>query len=261
MSGEMAWEVVDLTAAEQDLPVAVGGSDAPHRLLEAHRHGAFPYRRLSACPTREPARSCYGPHIAAGLITAFPADAAAPEPLTWWNPPRRPVVEVGAAVLAGTLRGAGAGEPRWIATCNQAFAEVVNGCRDPAAAGWITDTFRASVVALHHAGWSHSVEIWYEGRLIAGLFGTGIGEVFSVDAAFGSHPEATRVALADLSRRLRGRARFIDFQVPGADAERYSARLISRSEYLDALLMVDLPLVILTDVLTVQPVPHGSTAL
>lgn len=260
----MPWETVGLTAAEEDLPVAVGGSDAPHRLLEAHRHGAFPHRRLTDVPGNEPEQPYYRPHIATGLITAFPVDAvdtADPEPLTWWNPPQRPVIEVGASGLADTLRGADAGGPRWIVTCNQAFAEVVNGCRDPAVAGWITDAFRASVVALHHAGWSHSVEIWYEGRLIAGLFGTGIGEVFSVDAAFGSHPGATCAAFADLSRRLRGRARFIDFQVPGADAKRCAARLVSRSEYLDALLQVDLPLVILTDVLTVQPVPHGSTAL
>jgi leucyl/phenylalanyl-tRNA--protein transferase len=262
MNGEMAWEAVDLAAAELGLPVAVGGSDAPYRLLEAHRHGAFPYDRLTGRPARGAAGPGYERHVAGGLVTAFPGAGgeAGSTPLTWWNPPRRPVAEVGATVLSCPPSGTGAGEPCWIATCNQAFAEVVGVCRQPAVAGWITDTFCASVVELHQAGWSHSVEIWSQGRLIAGLFGTGIGKVFSIDAAFGSHPEATSAAVADLDRRLLGRAKYIDFQVRGADAERGAARSIGRAEYLDALLAVDLALLMPTDVRTVRPVPHGSVA-
>lgn len=42
---DMPWERIDLSAAELDLPIAVGGSTAPHRLLEAYRHGAFPFPR------------------------------------------------------------------------------------------------------------------------------------------------------------------------------------------------------------------------
>jgi hypothetical protein len=42
-TAEMAWELVDFSLASADRPIAVGGSVAPHRLLEAYRHAAFPF--------------------------------------------------------------------------------------------------------------------------------------------------------------------------------------------------------------------------
>ncbi|WP_406278237.1 leucyl/phenylalanyl-tRNA--protein transferase [Embleya sp. NBC_00896] len=258
MIGEMAWERVDLSAAELDLPIAVGGSTAPHRLLEAHRHGAFPYPRLRDHPA-EAHRALYAHHVADGRITAFPAaqsdDAYA---VTWWSPARRPVIKVGATLLPGILRHSPNRGPRWIVTCDHAFASVVNGCRDQAHSTWITDSFRASLITLHEAGWAHSVEIWQGENLIAGLFGTGIGNVFSVDSAFSRRPYGTRVAFADLSRRLRGQADLIDVQVPHDYTAALGTRSISREEYLNALLTVDMPLAMRAGVLSVQPLSHGS---
>lgn len=144
---------------------------------------------------------------------------------------------------------------RWIATCDHAFAGVVDGCRTGADAGWITEPFRASLLGLHAAGWAHSIEVWQGEELIAGLFGIGIGQVFSVDSAFGRLPQATLVAFADLSRRLRGRATFIDTQVPHQYTAALDTRSISRAEYLDTLLAVDLPVEPRPGVLAVEPWP------
>ncbi|MCX4744353.1 hypothetical protein OG455_02285 [Kitasatospora sp. NBC_01287] len=258
---DMPWERVDLSAAELDLPIAVGGSTAPHRLLEAHRHGAFPYPRDELHRPQQPPRAgderraLYARHVADGRIAAFPTleepDAYA---LTWWSPTWRPVLEVGSAHLAGSLRRhPGGAAPGWIATCDHAFAGVVSSCRDQAAARWLTDPLRASLLSLHQAGWAHSIEIWHGEELIAGLFGTGIGQVFSVDSAFGRHPQATGAAFADLSRRLRGRAAYIDMQVPHPYAAALGTRSISRAEYLDALLTVDLPVALRAGVLALEP--------
>ena len=50
-----------------------------------------------------------------------------------------------------------------------AFAEVVEGCADPARPhGWIDDQMRAAYVQLHHAGFAHSVETWSGGELVGG---------------------------------------------------------------------------------------------
>lgn len=260
MIGEMAWERVDLSAAERDLPIAVGGSTEPHRLLEAHRHGAFPFSRRPEHP-EEARRALYAPHVADGWITAFPpgrsTDSAA---VTWWNPPRRPVFEVGTTRLSGSLRDSAGSGPRWIVTCDHAFAGVVNACREHAGSGWITDAFRASAVTLHEAGWAHSIEIWHDDDLIAGLFGIGMGKVFSVDSAFSRRPHATRVAFADLSRRLRGQAELIDLQVPHAYTASLGTHSISRRQYLETLLAVDMPMVMRSGVLSVRPLPSSSSA-
>ncbi|WP_344438393.1 hypothetical protein [Kitasatospora nipponensis] len=250
----MPWEWVDLSAAELDLPVAIGGSTEPHRLLEAHRHGAFPFprHRDHAAATQ---RARYAHHLADGRITAFPAvKSVDARPLTWWSPARRPVIPVGARHLSSCLRhSADDTGPQWIVSCDHAFASVVEDCQEQAGSSWITDAYRASLIALHEAGWAHSIEIWHEDTLIAGLFGTGIGNVFSVDSAFGRHPHATRVAFADLSRRLHGLAELIDIQVPHDYATALGTRSVTRAEYLEALLAVDLPLTIPTGVLAVRP--------
>ncbi|MET7305351.1 leucyl/phenylalanyl-tRNA--protein transferase [Embleya sp. NPDC005575] len=257
----MRWERVDLSAAESDLPIAIGGSTAPHRLLEAHRHGAFPFPRLRG-HSAEVQRARYAQHVADGRITAFPAPQSEDDyAVTWWSPVRRPVINVGSGPLSGLLRHSrSAGEPQWIVTCDHAFTSVVNGCRDQARSPWITDTFRASLISLHEAGWAHSVEIWQGENLIAGLFGTGIGNVFSVDSAFGRRPHATRVAFADLSRRLRGHAELIDVQVPHDYTTSLGTRSISRAEYLAALSTVDMPLVMRAGVLSVQPLSQSSSS-
>ncbi|MDI5962227.1 leucyl/phenylalanyl-tRNA--protein transferase [Streptomyces sp. SL13] len=260
MIADMSWERVDLSMAERELPIAVGGSTAPHRLLEAHRHGAFPYPRCRGHAAGNP-RDPYTRYLADGRITAFPCGDGGDAPaVTWWSPARRPVIAVGAQPPDGCLRDSVGDGPRWIVTCGHDFAGVVDACRDRGGSGWITGPLRSSLITLHEAGWAHSIEVWHGERLIAGLFGTGIGNVFSVDSAFGLGPHAIRVAFADLARRLRGRAELIDLQVPRDFAAGLDVRSVSREEYLDALLTIDMPLVMRAGVLAVQPLPHGAAA-
>ena len=254
----MAWEQVDLSAAALDLPIAVGGSTEPHRLLEAHRHGAFPFPRQQTVQAGATRQTLYERHVADRRITAFPAaESDDGYAVTWWNPAERPVVRVGSIQLAGHLRHSRSDGPRWIVTGNHAFAEVVDACRAEADAAWITDDLRASLIALHRAGWSHSIEVWSEDRLIAGLFGIGMGNVFSVDSAFERRPRATRVAFADLSRRLLGQADLIDLQVLHDYTAALGTSPIRREQYLEALLSVDMPLAPREGVLSVRPLPFG----
>jgi leucyl/phenylalanyl-tRNA---protein transferase len=254
---EMSWEQVQPAPPGHELPVAVGGSSAPHRLLEALRHAAFPYPRGGLRVTGAPPAG-YARHVAEGLITAFPDTDPAEAALTWWSPASRPGVPVGAPPLADGLRSSTAQAPHWVVTCGHAFGAVVDACRRHGDAEWVTDSYRASLLALHGAGWAHSIEVWQGEKLIGGLFGTGMGGVFSVDSAFGRRPQALRVAFADLSRRLAGRASLIDLQAPHPYGASLSARSVTRAEFLDALLAVDLPLAMRSGVLAVQPLTHNS---
>ncbi|HEV2638143.1 MAG TPA: hypothetical protein VGX23_23545 [Actinocrinis sp.] len=255
MNGEMYWERVGHAGAERGLPVAVGGSVAPHRLLEAHRHGSFPYPRHGRRPEPPAGTGRYARQVAGGLVFAFPPDEAAGGPeVTWWSPPRRPVLPVASRQFAGSLRQGRGCPARWIVTCDHAFPRIVEGCRDQAGCDWITVPLHASQLALHRAGWAHSIEVWEGERLIAGLFGTGMGRVFSVDAAFGQDPGAVRVAFADLSRRLDSQAELIDVQVDRGYADYLELDSISRDRYVEAVHAVDLPTLIRDGVLAVQPV-------
>lgn len=250
----MCWERVGHVAAECGLPVAVGGSVAAHRLLEAHRHGCFPYARHVAWPRGQAGCDRYARQVACGLVFAFPRDEAASGPeVTWWSPPRRPVLPVASRQFDGSLLQSLDYPKAWIVTCDHAFPGIVERCRDLAGCDWITDSLRSSQLALNRAGWAHSIEVWERDRLIAGLFGTGIGRVFSVDAAFGNHPNAIRVAFADLSRRLDRCADLIDVQVDRGYGNFLELESISRDRYVEAVHAVDLPPVIRGGVLAVQP--------
>ncbi len=257
MLTDMPWEQVRPTRPGHELPVAVGGSTDPHRLLEALRHAAFPHQRGGLSVTGAPPAG-YARQVADGLITAFPHAEADEAPLTWWSPAYRPGVPVGALPLAGELRRSTARAPHWVVTCGHAFSRVVDSCRRQGGSDWITDPYRSSVLALHESGWAHSIEVWQGEALIGGLFGTGMGGVFSVDAAFGHRPQALRVAFADLSRRLSGRAKLIDLQVPHPYSAALAARSVTRTQFLDALLDVDMPLTMRSGVLAVQPLTHNS---
>ncbi|WP_370349879.1 hypothetical protein [Catenulispora sp. EB89] len=71
-------------------------------------------------------------------------------------------------------------------------------------------------MALYQAGWAHSVEVWDGEELIGGVFGTGMGTIFSAESTFHRRPGAGKVAIADLGLRLaRTRPEApIDVQVP-----------------------------------------------
>jgi len=123
----------------------------------------------------------------------------------------------------------------WKVTVNAAFEEVVLGCaeRDET---WIDETIFGSYAELHHLGHAHSVEVWRDGELAGGLYGVAIGAAFCGESMFSRVPGASKVALANLVERLRGRGfTLLDTQWVTPHLEKFGACEIPRSEYLEKL--------------------------
>ncbi len=126
-------------------------------------------------------------------------------------------------------------DPAWKVTVNAAFEEVVLGCaeRDET---WIDETIFGSYAELHHLGHAHSVEVWRDGELAGGLYGVAIGAAFCGESMFSRMPGASKVALASLVERLRGRSfTLLDTQWVTPHLEKFGACEIPRSEYLEKL--------------------------
>mgnify|MGYP002628956269 FL=1 len=126
-------------------------------------------------------------------------------------------------------------DPAWKVTVNAAFEEVVLGCaeRDET---WIDETIFGSYAELHHLGHAHSVEVWRDGELAGGLYGVAIGAAFCGESMFSRMPGASKVALASLVARLRGRSfTLLDTQWVTPHLEKFGACEIPRSEYLEKL--------------------------
>ena len=126
-------------------------------------------------------------------------------------------------------------DPAWKVTVNAAFEEVVLGCaeRDET---WIDETIFGSYAELHHLGHAHSIEVWRDGELAGGLYGVAIGAAFCGESMFSRMPGASKVALANLVERLRGRGFvLLDTQWVTPHLEKFGACEIPRAEYLDTL--------------------------
>ena len=118
-----------------------------------------------------------------------------------------------------------------------AFAEVVDGCADPARRhGWIDDQMRAAYVRLHRAGFAHSVETWRDEELVGGLYGVALGGLFAAESMYYRTRDASKVALVALAAGLGdGYPRLIDVQWATPHLCSLGVSIIPRPQYLRSL--------------------------
>jgi leucyl/phenylalanyl-tRNA---protein transferase len=183
--------------------LCAGGDLGPERLLEAYRHGIFPW-------------------FSEG------------DPILWWSPDPRMVLYPGELKVSRSLRRTiahGTYETRM----DTAFRAVIEACaapRDGHAGTWIVPEMVAAYTRLHELGHAHSVESWRDGELAGGLYGVALGKVFFGESMFTRAPDASKVALAALVERLRGHGyRVIDCQQATAHLASLGAREIPRKAF------------------------------
>jgi len=164
------------TADALDSPnglLAWGGDLHPERLLAAYRLGIFPWY----------------------------SDG---QPILWWSPAPRCVVFPKSIYLSSrTKRRFNSGQ--YQLTVDKAFAEVVAACAEPRAdesGTWITQEMMVAYSRLHELGHAHSLEAWQDGKLAGGIYGLTIGSMFFGESMFSRKPDASKIALIALCRRL-----------------------------------------------------------
>ena len=226
------WDSFRLASPAGDCPVAFCGDLGPASLLSAYRHGIVPLPADSEY-ARDINEFRYEEQVAAGLI-AVVGDTD-PYLATWWCPDPRPVIGVADVHLGRNVRKQLRRRDLWT-TANRSFLEVAEQCRAEREPRWLTDTLLESMVELHREGWAHSIEVWLDDDLIGGALGVGIGSVFSGDSIFSRHPNAGRVAVADIaSRFMQAGGVTIDAQWDSPFLRSLGAGMIPREQYLQSL--------------------------
>jgi leucyl/phenylalanyl-tRNA--protein transferase len=95
---------------------------------------------------------------------------------------------------------------------------------------------RAAYIKLHKLGFAHSVETWLDDRLVGGLYGVALGQMFFGESMFSTEADASKVALYWLVQSLRERnVEMIDCQVASEHLFTLGARLIPRAEFVTRL--------------------------
>ena len=194
----------DTSLAEPDGLLAVGGDLSVERLHLAYKSGIFPWYDE--------------------------------EPITWYAPHERCVIypaEVKISKSMDKVLRSNIFEVR----VNSAFKQVVSCCAKTYRPGqfgtWITSEMQEAYFKLHQIGLAHSVEVWLNGKLVGGLYGVKINQVFCGESMFSHVSNASKTALIYLCQNMG--FDLIDCQLPNEHLMSLGARMIDNSVYLSIL--------------------------
>jgi leucyl/phenylalanyl-tRNA--protein transferase len=202
-----AFPPVDRALREPDGLLAAGGDLSAARLIAAYRRGIFPWYSSG-------------------------------QPILWWCPDPRAVLLPGdfktSRSLAKTIRNKG-----FETRIDTAFRDVIRACGSSElrpGGTWLSTEMRAAYTQLHALGLAHSIEAWREGKLVGGLYGVALGQVFFGESMFSVERDASKIALARLCSELLLRGfHMIDCQMATPHLMSLGAKLMPRAQFIGRL--------------------------
>ncbi|WP_428353390.1 leucyl/phenylalanyl-tRNA--protein transferase [Methyloprofundus sp.] len=194
---------VNLALSEPDGLLAVGGCLSTQRIINAYSRGIFPWY----------------------------SDA---DPILWWSPDPRLIIFPEklhiSKSLQKTLR-----KQHFQISFDTAFADVIKACASPRSqesGTWLTAAMQAAYIRLHREGYAHSVEAWHDDKLVGGLYGIAVGQVFFGESMFHHKTDASKVAFVSLVQQLNDWGyQLIDCQVHTQHLISLGAEEITRTRF------------------------------
>jgi leucyl/phenylalanyl-tRNA--protein transferase len=188
--------------------VAVGGDLSPQRLIHAYANGIFPWY-------------------------------AEGEPILWWSPDPRLVLFPSEVHISRSMRRVLSHPPFDRITLDRNFREVIEACRESRIkqpGTWITPAILEAYNQLHEIGLAHSIEVWRQGKLAAGLYGVSLGKCFFGESMFHRQSNASKFAFIKLAQKLEEWGFLIlDCQVSSPFLQSLGTQEIPRQEFLQTL--------------------------
>jgi leucyl/phenylalanyl-tRNA--protein transferase len=130
---------------------------------------------------------------------------SAGQPILWWSPDPRMVLEVARFRLHRSLRKTLRRfelSPDCEIRFDTAFEQVIQACATSAREGqdgtWIVPEMVQVYCEMHRAGYAHSVETWIDGQLVGGLYCVALGRAVFGESMFARATDASKIALAAL---------------------------------------------------------------
>ena len=195
----------DLSEADEDGILAIGGDLSVERLLCAYRNGIFPWYNED-------------------------------DPIIWWSPDPRCVLFPDKLRVTKSMKQV-LQNGRFRFTINKAFPKVINACktvdRKDGFGTWINQDIVDAYTKLHEAGYALSAETWREGMLVGGLYGIKLGNVFFGESMFSTESNASKFAFINLVNQLKKNGlQLIDCQQKTEHLMSLGAEMMSRAEFI-----------------------------
>jgi leucyl/phenylalanyl-tRNA---protein transferase len=198
---------VDHALRDPDGLLAIGGDLSAERLLNAYKKGIFPWFNEG-------------------------------QPVMWWSPDPRCVLLPDEIKVSRSLNKR-LKQDKFKITYNTVFIEVLNACasaRNGVSDTWITNDIKQAYLNLHKLGYAHSVECWFNEKLVGGLYGLAMGKVFFGESMFSRESDASKVALIHLAQQLDKKDfRLIDCQVHSQHLQTLGAKPMQRELFIQVL--------------------------
>jgi leucyl/phenylalanyl-tRNA--protein transferase len=191
--------------ADEDGLLAVGGDLSADRLILAYENGIFPWFSENS-------------------------------PILWYAPHERFVIfpehlKISKSMLQ-LLK-----TDKFSITVDQAFIEVIESCakieRKDQDGTWITSDMIDAYQELHGINYAHSIEVWENEKLVGGLYGIYINQVFCGESMFSTVSNASKAALIYLITHFN--LKFVDCQFHTPHLASMGGTSISQQEYLSIL--------------------------
>ena len=165
------------------------------------------------------------------------------EPILWWSPDPRMVLKVADFKRHRSLKQViqrFQNDPCSETRMDTAFPDVIAHCANVSRGGqagtWIVPAMQTAYIALHDAGYAHSMEVWSHGKLVGGLYFTMVGNTVFGESMFSHQTDASKIALSALVDFCQSRGiEWIDCQQQTAHLASLGARPIPRQTFLDRL--------------------------
>lgn len=186
--------------------LAIGGDLSTQRLLNAYRHGIFPWFNEA-------------------------------DPILWWSPPIRTILVPHKFKLRRSFKKSL--KKPFVITADTSFQTVIQRCsasRKDQQGTWITSSMIEAYCQLHQLGYAHSIEVWLNNKLVGGLYGVSLGHAFFGESMFHLHTDASKIALFALTQLPQPlQFDFIDCQMPTPHLHSLGAGNIERAKFLQCL--------------------------
>ena len=184
--------------------LAWGGDLKQDRVLSAYMQGIFPWYNAS-------------------------------DPILWWSPDPRLVLHPKDIKISKSLKRS---MRKFEVKFDTNFKEVMKNCRSTRVENgedsWINTELIEVFSALHVEHFAHSVETYFEGELVGGLYGVYLGGMFCGESMFSVKTDASKAALVALCAKVvELEGDFIDCQIPTPHLISMGAKEIKRDDFLD----------------------------
>lgn len=201
---EKSFDFPKLEDMENDL-VAIGGDFHPQRLINAYENGLFPW-----------------------FIDDY-------NYINWYSPKKRMVLYPDDFKVSKSLKKSILNRGFEVKS-NTNFIEVMQNCKNTRrkheSDTWIDDNFIKAYTLMHNLEFANSIEVYLDEKLVGGLYGLIINNIFCGESMFSLVNDASKVAFFHLCEWAKNsNIKLIDCQVYNKHLESLGAYEIGREEY------------------------------